>query len=171
MQTEDSLIPLYAALHEMYPGLKKYPQFMAIDEIDECSLGDTHRMKEGKITICQKIANVANVPHCAVAEVTATPYGPLLTNMEKFRQADLDVMVPTGHWQQELSAGNSYVGLQTYYSPEQDAANNIISSEDCPGYVIDDKVEPCITQINTFIQASVCNTTSNQTAHGSCICS
>ena len=54
MQTEDSLIPLYEALHNMYDGLRKAPLFMAIDEFDECSLGDTHRMKEGKITICQK---------------------------------------------------------------------------------------------------------------------
>ncbi len=145
MQTKDSLIPLYEALHIMYNGLKQAPLFMAIDEFDEASLGDTQRMKEGKITICQKIASIADVSKCCIAEVTATPYGPLLTNMEKFKQAGLDKMVPRGQWQQEPSTRNSYVGAQTYYSPEQDAANNIIASEDCPGYVIDEKVNCHVT--------------------------
>ena len=141
LQTEDSLAALFEALKSMYPGFKHKPLFMAIDEVDEASLGDTHRMAKGKITICQKIVALRSQHQVvAIAQVTATPYGPKLINREKFEQAHLQAMVPQKLWQQELASNNSYAGPQTYFSPKQDAANNIVLSEDCPGYVISKEV-------------------------------
>lgn len=128
------------AVNDIYPGFKKQRKFLAVDEIDQQSLADTAKMEAGKIGIAERAVNILGDAPFALAQVTATPYGPKVINPTKYEQIGLGALVPKGMWWQELAAGHSLVDENHYFGPRHELANNIIPSADCPCYAIPPKV-------------------------------
>ena len=136
MQTNQALGACSTAINDMYPGFKRQRKFMAVDEIDQYSLADTTKMEAGNIGIAERTANILRDSEYALAQVTATPYGPKVINATKYEQIGLEALVPKRMWWQELAAGHKYAGENHYFGPRRELANNIIPSAECPSYAI-----------------------------------